>query len=386
MPELQEYMDEISSMWDSHWLTNMGPKHKQFQENLKEYLGVENIDLMTNGHMALELSLQAMNLQGEVITTPFTFASTTHAIVRNGLKPVFCDIDPVTYTMDTEKIERLITDRTCAILPVHVYGNVCNIEEIERIAHKYELKVLYDAAHTFGETYNGKAVASYGDASCLSFHATKVFNSIEGGAVCFKDAQMGARLYDLKNFGIHGPEEVSAVGANAKMNEFCAAMGICNLRHVDDEIAKRKKVAERYREHLEWIDGIYLNTIQEGVTPNYAYFPVVFEEKEFGVTRSEVYDKLAENGISARKYFYPLTNTFSAFHGKYDVLETPVALHISKRVLTLPIYADLALEDVDRICEIILNCRRHQQFSVLQGKGAGRNRYDESVQKTLRSN
>jgi dTDP-4-amino-4,6-dideoxygalactose transaminase len=358
----------------------MGPKHKQFQENLKEYLGVENIDLMTNGQMALELSLQAMNLQGEVITTPFTFASTTHAIVRNGLKPVFCDIDPVTYTMDTEKIERLITDRTCAILPVHVYGNVCNIEEIERIAHKYELKVLYDAAHTFGETYNGKAVASYGDASCLSFHATKVFNSIEGGAVCFKDAQMGARLYDLKNFGIHGPEEVSAVGANAKMNEFCAAMGICNLRHVDDEIAKRKKVAERYREHLEWIDGIYLNTIQEGVTPNYAYFPVVFEEKEFGVTRSEVYDKLAENGISARKYFYPLTNTFSAFHGKYDVLETPVALHISKRVLTLPIYADLALEDVDRICEVILNCRRHQQFGVLQGKGAWRNGHDECGQ------
>jgi dTDP-4-amino-4,6-dideoxygalactose transaminase len=357
MPDLEEYINEISPMWDSHWLTNMGPKHKQFQANLKEYLGVDNIDLMTNGHMALELALQAMNLQGEVITTPFTFASTTHAIVRNGLKPVFCDIDPVTYTMDVEKLECLITDRTCAILPVHVYGNVCNIEEIERIAHKYELKVLYDAAHTFGETYKEKGVASYGDASCLSFHATKVFNSIEGGAVCFKDTQMGARLYDLKNFGIHGPEEVSAVGANAKMNEFCAAMGICNLRHVDEEIAKRKLVAERYWEHLEGIDGLQLNVIQKDVKPNYAYFPVVFEEKEFGATRAEVFDKLAENGVGARKYFYPLTNTFSAFHGKYDVLETPVALHISKRVLTLPMYADLALEDVDRICEIILGFR-----------------------------
>jgi dTDP-4-amino-4,6-dideoxygalactose transaminase len=357
MPDLKEYIDEISPMWDSHWITNMGQKHREFQADLKEYLGVENIDLMTNGHMALELSLQAMNLQGEVITTPFTFASTTHAIVRNRLKPVFCDIDPVTYTMDVEKIEKLITDKTCAIMPVHVYGNVCNIEEIERIAHKYELKVLYDAAHTFGETYKGKAIASYGDASCLSFHATKVFNSIEGGAVCFKDLQMGDRLYDLKNFGIHGPEEVSAVGANAKMNEFCAAMGICNLRHVDEEIAKREKVAQRYREHLEGVVGIKLNTIQDDVKPNYAYFPVIFEEKEFGATRTEVYDKLAENGIGTRKYFYPLTNTFSAFHGKYNVKETPVALHISKRVLTLPIYADLALEDVDRICEIILGIR-----------------------------
>jgi dTDP-4-amino-4,6-dideoxygalactose transaminase len=357
MPELEEYMNEINSMWDSHWLTNMGPKHKEFQAELKEYLGVENIDLMTNGHMALELTLQAMNLQGEVITTPFTFASTTHAIVRNGLKPVFCDIDPVTFTMDVEKLEHLITDRTCAIMPVHVYGNVCNVEEIQRIAHKYELKVIYDAAHTFGETYKGRGIGSFGDASCFSFHATKVFNSIEGGAACFQDKQLGARLYDLKNFGIHGPEEVSAVGANAKMNEFCAAMGICNLRHVEEEIEKRRLAAERYRSHLEGVDGIQLNAVQKEVKSNYAYFPVVFEEKLFGASRAEVFDKLAENGIGARKYFYPLTNTFSAFHGQYDVTETPVALHISKRVLTLPLYSDLALEDVDRICKIILGCK-----------------------------
>ena len=357
MPEIDEYMNEITSMWDSHWLTNMGPKHKELQDDLCEYLGVENIDLLTNGHMALELTLQALNLQGEGITTPFTFASTTHAIVRNGLTPVFCDIDPETYCMDARKIEKLITDRTCAIMPVHVYGNVCNIEEIERIAHKYELKVIYDAAHTFGETYKGKGIGSFGDASCFSFHATKVFNSIEGGAVCFKDKQLGQKLYELKNFGIHGPEEIPAVGANAKMNEFCAAMGLCNLRHVDDEIIKRKAVVERYRERLSGVDGIQLNCVQDDVKSNYAYFPVVFEERLFGASRAEVFDKLAENGIGARKYFYPLTNTFECFHGKYDVTKTPVALHISKRVLTLPLYADLALDDVDRICGIILNCK-----------------------------
>lgn len=357
MPSLDEYMNEIKDLWDSHWLTNMGPKHKKLQEDLCEYLGVEHIDLMTNGHMALEMTLQAMNLQGEVITTPFTFASTTHAIVRNGLRPVFCDIDPVTYTMDVDKLERLITNRTCAIMPVHVYGNICNVEEIERLAHKYELKVIYDAAHAFGERYEGKGVGSFGDASCFSFHATKVFNSIEGGAVCFKEEKLGNKLYELKNFGIHGPEEVSAVGANAKMNEFCAAMGLCNLRHVEEEISKRKVVVEHYRERLEGIEGIRLNADQKGVKPNYAYFPVVFEERQFGATRVEVFDKLAENGIGTRKYFYPLTNTFSAFHGQFDVMETPVALHISKRVLTLPLYADLSIEDVDRICDVVLACK-----------------------------
>lgn len=356
MPDLDEYFEEIKSMWDSHWLTNMGPKHKQLQEELLEYMDVENIDLFTNGHMAIELTLQALNLQGEVITTPFTFASTTHAIVRNGLEPVFCDIDPITFTMDVEKLESLITDRTCAIMPVHVYGNVCNIEEIERIARKYELKVIYDACHTFGETYKGKGVGSFGDASCFSFHATKVFNTIEGGAVTFKDKSLGRKLYELKNFGIHGPEEVDAVGANAKMNEFCAAMGICNLRHIDDEIEKRRKVDERYRSHLAGVDGIQLNVVQPDVKSNYAYFPVVFEEKAFGASRNDVFDALSKNGIGARKYFYPLTNTFSAFHGKYNVMETPVALHVSKRVLTLPMYSDLALEDVDRICKIILEC------------------------------
>ena len=348
MPSLAEFVEEIGPIWDSHWMTNMGPKHVELQRELQQYLDVDNVELLTNGHMALELSLQAMNLQGEVITTPFTFASTTHAIVRNGLTPVFCDIDPITYTMDVEKLEHLITDRTCAIVPVHVYGNICNIEEIERIARKYELKVLYDAAHTFGETYKGEGVGNFGDASCFSFHATKVFNTIEGGAVCYRDPEMGRKLYELKNFGIHGPEE---------MNEFCAAMGLCNLRHVEEEIAKRKIVVERYREHLSDVEGIQLNVEQLEVKSNYAYFPVIFDERIFGASRNDVFDALGRSGIHARKYFYPLTNTFSCFHNQYNVDETPVARHIAKRVLTLPLYSELSLSDVDRICDIVLRQR-----------------------------
>lgn len=357
MPPIEEYISEISDLWESHWLTNMGKKHQKFQTELESYLEVPNIELLTNGHMALELTLQAMNLQGEVITTPFTFASTTHAIVRNGLTPVFCDINPETYTIDANKIEELVTDRTCAIMPVHVYGNICDVEEIERIANKYELKVVYDAAHSFGEKYKDVGIGNYGDASCFSFHATKVFNTIEGGAVSYKDPNMGKLIYELKNFGIHGPEEVSAVGANAKMNEFCAAMGLCNLRHIDEEITKRKKIVERYRKNLGDAKGMHLCNEQKDVQSNFAYFPVVFEEKEFGVSREEVFRELEQNGIFTRKYFYPLTNTFSCFQGLYDVNQTPIALHISKRVLTLPLYADLSLDEVDRICRIILQLK-----------------------------
>lgn len=358
MPDFDEYIEEIRELWDTHWLTNMGVKHVEFQKKLSEYLDVPNIELFTNGHMALELSLQALNIQGEVITTPFTFASTTHAIVRNGLTPVFCDIRESDYTIDTEKIESLITDRTSAILPVHVYGNICNIEEIERIANKYGLKVIYDAAHAFGETYKGKTVGNFGDVSCFSFHATKVFNSIEGGAACYRDKDLGTSLYRLKNFGIRDQETVDGIGANAKMNEFCAAMGLCNLRHVDAEIAKRKVVYDRYRENLSGVDGLTLNTLREDIEYNYSYLPVIFDEKVFGSSRNEVFDYLGKHDIGARKYFYPLTNEFDCFHGRFDVSKTPVAVHVSKRVLTLPMYADLALDDVDRICALILQCRR----------------------------
>lgn len=360
MPSYEEYIEAIKPLWETHWLTNMGVYHAELEKQLKDYLDVPDLSLMVNGHMALEMTIQMMGFPegAEIITTPFTFISTTHAIVRNRLKPIFCDIKLSDGTIDESKIEELITEKTVAIIPVHVYGNVCNVEEIQRIADKYDLKVIYDAAHAFGIQYRGRGIGSYGDASIFSFHATKVFNTIEGGAVSFSNHKYYKKLYNLKNFGIQNEELVNAVGANAKMNEFCAAMGICNLRHLEDEIEKRRKVAERYRSHLDGVEGLQLNVAQADVKPNYAYFPIVFEEKIFGASRAEVFDALAEKGIGARKYFYPLTNTFAAFHGKYNVLDTPVALHISRRILTLPMYADLALEDVDRICEIIMSCRK----------------------------
>ena len=357
LPCMDEYISEITDIWDTHWLTNMGEKHNKLEIELKDYLGVNNISLMSNGHLALELGIQAMNLDGEVITTPFTFASTTHAIVRNNLEPVFCDINPVTYTIDTDNLERLITDRTSAILPVHVYGNVCNIEEIDRISKKYDIKVIYDAAHAFGVNYKGKGIGTYGDASMFSFHATKVFNTIEGGAVCFTDPDLGLDLYRLKNFGIRGPEKVDFVGSNAKMNEFQAAMGLCNLRYIDGEILKRKAITNRYHELLEGVEGIQLPVIQDYVEANHAYFPIVIDEKAYGASRNNIFDELAKHNIHARKYFYPLTNMFDCFHGKYNVDDTPVALHIAKRVLTLPIYVGLDFNDVERICEILNNCK-----------------------------
>ena len=352
MPYFDEYCEEIKDIWNSRWLTNMGPKHQKLQAELIEYLGVDRIDLFCNGHMALELAIQAMGITGEVITTPFTFASTTNAIVRNGLTPVFCDVEPETYTIDVSKIEALITDKTSAIIPVHVYGNICNVEEIERIAKNHNLKVIYDAAHAFGVKYKGRGIGSYGDASMFSFHATKVFHSIEGGAICFNDRSFGEKLYKLKNFGIASQESIEFVGGNAKMNEFSAAMGICNLRHIYEEIAKRKAAVERYRERLGNVNGITLCPIQENVQQNYAYFPVVFNKGVFGLSRDEVMDNLAKEEIGARKYFYPLTNTFDCYN--YDANQTPIALEISKMVLTLPLYADLTVEDVDGICDVIL--------------------------------
>lgn len=351
MPDFEEYLEEIKDLWESKWLTNMGAKHKALESQLLEYLKVPNITLYTNGHLALEGVIAALGLTGEVITTPFTFASTTHAIVRNGLTPVFCDINPDDYTIDVDKIEGLITERTSAIIPVHVYGNVCDVEAIDRIAKKHNLKVIYDAAHTFGVRVNGKGIGSYGDASMFSFHATKVFNTIEGGAITHNDSSLGKILNDLKNFGITGPESVEYIGGNAKMNEFQAAMGICNLRHVDDEIEKRKAVVDRYISNLENIEGIKLSKVQEGVKPNFAYFPVVFDG--YKKTRDEIFEELKSEDIIARKYFYPLINDFDCYKDKYSSNDTPIAKYIADKVLALPLYADLELETVDRICEII---------------------------------
>ena len=355
MPPLEEYIGEIRSMWDTHWLTNMGEKHKEFQRNLIEYMNVPNVELLTNGHMALELTLQAMNLQGEVITTPFTFASTTHTIVRNGLIPVFCDINPDDYTIDVNQIESLITEKTCAIMPVHVYGNICDVEAIEDIAKRHNLKVIYDAAHAFGETYKGIGVGNFGDASCFSFHATKVFNSIEGGAVTFKNEELGRVLYDLKNFGIHNTEEVAAVGTNAKMNEFCAAMGICNLRHLDEEIGKREKIDTLYRSRLDKVNGIRLNKVKNNIKRNFSYFPILLDENEYGKTRNDLFKALEDRNIIARKYFYPLITDFGCYKEQYNSVNIPNAKYISERVLTLPMYADLSEEVVNMICDIICN-------------------------------
>lgn len=354
MPQMEEYIEEIRSLWDSHWLTNMGEKHCKLEEKLKSFLSAPYISLFSNGHMALELAIQAMGLTGEVITTPFTFASTTHAIVRNGLTPIFGDINAENYTLDVSNIENLITERTSAIIPVHVYGNVCDVEKLESIRTKYNLKIVYDAAHAFGVRYKGMGICSWGDASMFSFHATKVFNTIEGGAVTYTDKDLGVKLYRLKNFGIRDEESVDGVGANAKMNEFQAAMGLCNLRHFNKEIEKRKKVFERYRWNLKDVSGLTIPKNQVNVESNYAYFPIVIDEQEFGMTRDNVYQKLREHNIFSRKYFYPLTSSFECYNGRYDIYQTPVALYISEHILTLPLYADLSFEEVDYICDILL--------------------------------
>lgn len=356
MPPLEEYVEEIKPIFESCWLTNMGPVYKKFQHQLKEYLEVPEMSLFVNGHMALEMAIHALGLRregGEVITTPFTFVSTTHAIVRNDLVPVFCDIKPDDYTMDPEKIEALITDKTVAIIPVHVYGNVCNVEAIETIAKKHDLKVIYDAAHAFGVKYKGTGVGNFGDAAMFSFHATKVFNSVEGGGIVYHDRQYRNRLHDLKNFGIHGKEDAIGVGGNAKLDDFRAAMGICNLRHVDSYIEARRRVFDRYNERLGDEPGIRFGKRQENVTANYAYYPVYIDEELFGKNRDLVYDELADRGIFARKYFYPAVNELSCYKGVYPQ-KTPVAHDVSAHILTLPIYEKLALEDVDRICDIIL--------------------------------
>ncbi len=352
MPDLDEYMEEIRELWGTHWITNMGVKHKKLETELAKYLNAPNIILFTNGHLALEYAIEAFGLKGEIITTPFTFASTTHAIVRKGLKPVFCDINFDDYTLDANRLEQLVTKKTSAIIPVHIYGNICDIYNIEMIAKKYRLKVIYDAAHAFGVTFNDVSVANFGDISMFSFHATKIFNTIEGGALTFKDTSLTSILKNLKNFGITGPESVVSVGGNAKMNEFQAAMGICNLRHIDSEIEKRKLLTERYRERLSDIKGIKLSKIQNKVNSNNSYFPIIFDG--FKLNRDEAAKVLANKNIYARKYFYPLVSEYECYKDSFNCNETPVAKYISDRVLTLPLYGDLTLKDVDKICDILL--------------------------------
>lgn len=357
MPPFEEYVNEIKGLWDSRWLTNSGVEHQKLEEELKRCLEINNITLFVNGHTALEAALSTMDLKGEVITTPFTYASTTQAIARSGLTPVFCDIEPEFYTIDVNKIESLITEKTSAILPVHVYGNVCDYKKIAKIAEKYNLKVIYDAAHAFGVTVDDIGIGNIGDTAMFSFHATKVFHTIEGGALTYRDDNLKKDLDAWKMFGMYDKEDAEMLGTNAKLTEFAAAMGLCNLRHVNDEIAKRKKCVEKYREMLGNIAGIKLCKEQSGVISNYAYFPVYFDAEVFGKSRDDMTDILAKNDIFARKYFYPLTSEFTVYKDKFNIQATPVAKDVSLKILTLPLYADLAIEDVEKICEIIIRSR-----------------------------
>lgn len=351
MPSYEEYCEEIKSIWENRWLTNCGPIHNKLSSQLKAYLKVDNLELFVNGHLALCCAIKALGLRGEIITTPFTFASTTNAIIDAGCTPVFCDVKS-DYTIDEDQIEALITEKTVAILGVHVYGNICNVERIDEIARQHGLKVIYDAAHAFGVEYNGKGICGYGDVSMLSFHATKVFHTIEGGALCYNDPSLTEKLVLERSFGVKG-DELELFGTNAKMNEFSAAMGICNLRHIHEEIASRGKAFALYNKNLENAEGITLLPLHGGLKQNYAYYPVLFDKTRFGKNRDEVMALLAQHGINARKYFYPLVSDNKAFEKDLTVY-TPKAKYYSENILCLPLYAHLSDEDVARICHIIL--------------------------------
>lgn len=359
LPSIEEYINEIRPIFEEHRLTNMGPVYRNFQHQLIDYMNVPYLSLFVNGHMALEIALQATDLVkpgAEVITTPYTFVSTTHAITRCGLRPVFCDIRWEDYTIDPSQIESLITENTVAILPVHVYGNLCDVEAIQKIADRHHLKVIYDAAHAFGESYRGVGVGNFGDMTMFSFHATKVFNTIEGGAVTFRDAAYRTKLHELKNFGIHSEDDVLGIGCNAKMNEFCAAMGICNLRHIQEAMESRFIVHERYMQNLSGVPGLILHKKQPDVSCNYSYFPVYFDPEVFGRDRDTVCMQLRRNEVFSRKYFYPAVNELSCYKNVF-VQNTPVAHDVSTHILTLPIYEGLTIEEVDRICDVILRHR-----------------------------
>ena len=351
MPPFEEYMEELKPVWDSRWLSNRGAASVKFEDMLKSYLGTDHMYLFANGHVALEVALNSLYLEGEVITTAYTHCSTTHAIVRNGLKPVFVDIKEDDYTINPELIEEKITDKTVAIVATHVYGFLCDDDAISKIAKKYNLMVIYDAAHAFGVTKGGIGAANFGDAAMFSTHATKAFHTIEGGIVCYKDKERFRAMSKLVNFGFTSQEDIDYVGTNARMNEFEAVMGICNLHHIDEEIAKRKAAGDRYYERLSGKKGIILNQIPDDMKWNYAYFPVVFDGFK---SRDQVKAELEKYNIFARKYFYPITNRAACYADTYGNVKLPVSEHIADHVLTLPMYADLTVEEVDRICDVIL--------------------------------
>lgn len=355
LPDLEEFKSLLQDIWQRKWLTNNGHYHQLLEKKLAEYLGVPYLSLFTNGTLPLITALQAMEIKGEVITTPYSFVATTHSLWWNGITPVFVDVEEKTGNIDPEKIEAAITPRTTAIMPVHVYGTPCDTQRIQNIADKYGLKVIYDAAHAFGVWQDGKSILEAGDMSTLSFHATKVYNTIEGGALICHDAETKKQIDYLKNFGFAGETEVIAPGINSKMDEVRSAYGLLNLKKVDSAIERRKAVAQRYKEALQTVAGLrYLEDV-EGVKHNYSYFPIFIDEKEYGLSRDSLYAKLKENNILGRRYFYPLISEFVTYKGLESAKKEnlPVAHKLAESVICLPMYADLTDTDVDRIIEVV---------------------------------
>ncbi|MBF1629138.1 DegT/DnrJ/EryC1/StrS family aminotransferase [Prevotella sp.] len=356
LPNLDEFTDSLKEIWESKWITNNGQFHQKLEAALAEYLKVPYISLFTNGTLPLLTALQALRITGEVITTPYSFVATTHALWWNGIKPVFVDIDPSTGNIDPQKIEAAITPRTTAILPVHVYGKPCDTEAIQAIADKYGLKVIYDAAHAFGVEVNGESLLNAGDMSTLSFHATKVFNTIEGGAMVMHDEKTKQRIDYLKNFGFANEIEVVGPGINSKMDEVRSAYGLLNLKQVDAAIAARQKVAVAYREALRNVDGISFWDDMPGVRHNYSYFPIFVDAEKYGMTRDELYMKMKDQGVWSRRYFYPLISEFSTYRGLESSRpeNLPNAHRMADTVICLPMHHALSENDLNRIINSII--------------------------------
>ena len=357
LPPLEEFQEYLKEIWESKWLTNNGQFHQDFEKKLCEYLEVPYISLFSNGTLALITALQALRITGEVITTPFSFVASTHALHWNGIKPVFCDIEREYFTLDPEKIEAAITPRTTAILPVHVYGNPCKVDEIQHIADIYGLKILYDAAHSFGVRVNGTSICNFGDLSILSFHATKVFTTFEGGAIVCQDEKMKKRIDYLKNFGFAGETTVVGPGINAKMNEFQSALGLLQLKYIDQAIEKRRMITQYYRDGLQNVQGIRYLEDMEGVRHCYSYFPVFIDKHIFGKSRDDIYEALKRENIFGRRYFYPLISQFPTYRGFPSATRDnlPVANSISDEVLCLPIYPGLTVTTLDKIIDMLRN-------------------------------
>lgn len=355
LPPLEEFMPYLEDIWKRHWLTNNGHYHQELEKALCDYLGVKYISVFSNGTLALITALQALRITGEVITTPYSFVATTHSLWWNDIKPVFVDVEPRTFNIDPDRIEAAITPKTTAIMPVHVYGNPCQTERIQKIADTYGLKVIYDAAHAFGVKENGNSVLNFGDLSILSFHATKVFSTIEGGAIVCHDEKMKQRIDYLKNFGFADEVTVVAPGINAKLNEVQAAFGLMSLKHVDAAIERRKAITETYRRELASIAGLKFIPELENVRHNYSYFPIFIEATEFGMERDGLYAAMQQQGVYGRRYFYPLISSFSTYRGlpSAAVDNLPVANRISNQVICLPLHQDMTDEDVQRVINSI---------------------------------